>query len=95
MATEALRTVRDQFSEYVERVQKTHERVVVTKNGRPAAVLMSVEDLEGLEETLEILSNPTLLAELREAEEAIDAGHVVTGVDAVRALLDQRTTPNA
>ena len=41
---------------------------MITKHGRPAAVVLSVEDLESLEETLEILSDPTLLAEIREAE---------------------------
>ena len=40
MATEALRTVKDRFSEYVDRVEREHERVVVTRNGRPAAVLI-------------------------------------------------------
>jgi len=47
---------------------------VITKHGRPAAVLLSVEDLESLEETLEILSNQGLLADIREAEADIAQG---------------------
>jgi hypothetical protein len=39
---------------------RTHGRVVVTKHGQPAAVMLNVDDLESLEETLAILSNPTL-----------------------------------
>ena len=58
MTTESLRNVKERFSEFVDRVGRTHERITVTKNGRPAAVLISVEDLESLEETLAILSEP-------------------------------------
>ena len=63
-----LADVKNRLSEVVERVEREHGRVVITKHGRPAAVVLSVEDLESLEETLEILSDPTLLAEIREAE---------------------------
>ena len=62
------------------------ERVVVTRNGRPAAVLISPDDLDSLEETLELLSDQSAVKELVEAEAAVAAGDVVRGVDAVRAL---------
>ncbi len=48
-------------------VETTHERVVITKNGRPAAVLISYSDLESLEETLDILADPAALSEIRES----------------------------
>ncbi|THD75215.1 MAG: type II toxin-antitoxin system Phd/YefM family antitoxin [Phenylobacterium sp.] len=51
MTTEPLRSVRDHLSALVDRVEREHERVMITRNGRPAAVLISVEDLAGLEET--------------------------------------------
>lgn len=86
MATEALRTVRDRFSEYVERVEREHERVVVTRNGRPAAVLISPDDLESLEETLSVLADSEVVRALRGAQEAIARGDSVRGVEAVRAL---------
>lgn len=86
MTTEALRTVKDRFSEYVDRVQRHHERIVVSRNGRPAAVLMSIADLESLEETLDVLSDPEAVAELRAAAGEVERGEVVRGVDAVRAL---------
>ncbi len=86
MTTEALRTVKDRFSEYVDRVERQHERVVVTRNGRPAIVLISTEDLESLEETLAVLSDREVLAGLRESDDAVARGDVVRGVDAVRAL---------
>lgn len=86
MTTEALRTVRDRFSEYVDRVEREHERVVVTRNGRPAVVLISADDLAGLEETIAVLSDTEVMRAVAAAEAAVAAGDVVRGVDAVRAL---------
>jgi antitoxin YefM len=86
MSTESLRTVRDHLSEFVDRVQNHHERLVVTRNGRPAAVLISPEDLAQLEETIEVLSDSEALADIREADAAYARGDVVRGVDAVRGL---------
>jgi len=86
MTTEALRTVKDRFSEYVDRVERQHERVVVTKNGRPAVVLISTEDLDSLEETIAVLSDPDALAGIRVGDAAVARGDVVHGADAVRAL---------
>ena len=87
MTTDSLRNVKDRFSEFVDRVDREHERVIVTRNGRPAAVLISPDDLDSLEETLALMSDRTAIRELVEAEEAVRAGDVVRGVDAVRALL--------
>ncbi len=86
MTTESLRTVRDRFSDFVERVHSHHERIVITRNGTPAAVLMSPEDLESIEETLAILSDPDAMREIALAEREIAEGNVVRGVEAVRAL---------
>ena len=86
MSTESLRTVRDHLSEFVDRAEREHERVVLTRNGQPAAVLIGYEDLAALEETLEILGDPNARKELSEAEEAVASGDVVQGVEAVRSL---------
>lgn len=48
--------------------------MVITKHGRPAAVMLSLEDLESLEETLAILSDPDLLAAIGEADAEVEAG---------------------
>ena len=61
MTVEPLRDVRNHFSDVVDRVEHEHERVTVTRNGRPVAVIISPEDLEGLEETLAVLSDPEAL----------------------------------
>lgn len=86
MTTEALRTVKDRLSEFVDRVQREHDRVMITKNGTPAAVLISAADLEELEETIAVLSDRKAVRELREAERAVADGDVVRGVEAVRKL---------
>lgn len=86
MSTQPLRDVRDHFSDVIDRVEKEHERVTVTRNGRAAAVILSPEDLEQLEETLEVLSDPDALADIREADAAYARGDVVRGVKAVRKL---------
>lgn len=86
MSTESLRQVRDHLSEVVDRVEHEHERVTLTRNGRPAAVLISPDDLAQLEDTLEVLGDPEALAEIREADAAYARGDVVRGVNAARAL---------
>lgn len=86
MSVEQLRSVRDHLSEVVERVEKQHERVTITRNGRAAAVLISPEDLAELEETLSVLSDPEALADIREGDASYRSGDVLRGVDAVRRL---------
>ena len=67
-------------------MEHQHERVVVTRNGRPAAVIVSPEDLAQLQETIDVLSDPQALADIREADAAYARGDVVRGSDAVRQL---------
>lgn len=52
------------LSELAERVENEHERILVTRNGRPSFVLISPDDLESLEETLDIVRDPDLMASL-------------------------------
>lgn len=86
MSIEPLRSVRDHLSEFVDRAEREHERIIVTRNGRPAAVLLAYDDLAALEETLDVLSDPAALSDIREADAQVGRGDVVRGVDAVRAL---------
>jgi len=90
MSVEPLRTVRDHFSEFVDRAEREHERVVVTRNGRPAAVLIGYDDLASLEETLDVLSDPDALDAIRHAEAEVARGDVVRGSDAIKALHPRR-----
>src|SRR4051794_6995347 len=70
----SLADVKNRLSEVVERLEREHGRVVITKHGRPAAVVLSIDDLEGLEETLEILSDKALMRRIRKAQAEIAAG---------------------
>ena len=69
-----LAEVKNRLSEVVDRLEREHGRVVITKHGRPAAVMLSLEDLESLEETLAVLSDPELVAAIREADAEVAAG---------------------
>ena len=51
----------------MDEVQAKRETVVITKHGHPAAVVISVEDLESLEQTLDVMDSEALLADIREA----------------------------
>jgi prevent-host-death family protein len=59
-----LADVKNRLSEVVDRLQREHGRVVITKHGHPAAVVISVEDLE---ETLDVMGSEALLGDIREA----------------------------
>lgn len=74
MTITSLATVKAQLSAFVDSVHGTHERVTITRNGEPAAVLISPEDLESLEETIAVLSDPDAMAEIAEARAAIARG---------------------
>jgi len=86
MVNEPLPTVQDRFSEFVECVSAYRERVVIIRDGTPTAVLMSLEDLKSLEETLAILGDTEAVAELVAAHRAYLEGDVVRGADAVKTL---------
>jgi prevent-host-death family protein len=53
------------LSELADRVELQHDRILVTRNGRPSFVLLSPDDLESLEESLDILRNDELMESLR------------------------------
>ena len=53
------------LSELIENVYSTDEEITITKNGRPAAVLISPEEFENLKETVEIKSNHDLMNEIK------------------------------
>jgi antitoxin YefM len=77
---------RTRLSELFDEVEQRHEHMVITRNGHPAAVLLSAGEYEALEETLEILNDEDTLAALRESEQDVQAGRVF-GLDSVRREL--------
>src|ERR1700733_10368112 len=85
-----LASVKARFSELVDRVQRQQDRVVVTRNGQPAAVLVSTDDLESLEETLALMSDRSLMAQIRASEKAAAAGDPGVELDELRRDLKRR-----
>lgn len=73
-----LAQIKARLSEVVDKVEDQHERIILTRNGRPAAVLISPEDLEALEDTLDLLSDPKAREEIEGARKEIAAGQ---GID--------------
>jgi antitoxin YefM len=89
MATLPLSEVKSRLSEIAEEVAATHQRVQITKNGRDYVVLLAAEDLESIEATLELLSDPAAQSRLASAEQDIVRADVLDEA-AVRALLTAR-----
>jgi antitoxin YefM len=69
-----LAEVKAHLSELVGRVGSQHERVTVTVHGRPSAVLVAVDDLESLEETIAVLSDAATLRALAESDAELARG---------------------
>jgi prevent-host-death family protein len=69
-----LAEVKAHLSELVSRVSAEHDRVTVTVHGRPSAMLLAVEDVAALEETIAILSDAETMKQLIEAEAEIARG---------------------
>ena len=83
-----LADVKNRLSEVVDRLEREHGRVVITRHGHPAAVMMSVEDLESLEETLDIMDSAELLTAIRAslAEVAAEGAEVLSKDEALRLI---------
>ena len=63
-----------QLSELADRVEGQHDRILVTRNGRPSFVLLSPDDLESLEETLDIVRDDKFRASIRRSRREAAAG---------------------
>jgi antitoxin YefM len=78
------------LSELARRVRGQHERITLTRNGEPEAVLVSVDDLEGLELTLEILADAEAVARIGESLADLGRGEQGVDLDTVRQDLARR-----
>jgi prevent-host-death family protein len=89
MAVLPLSEVKSRLSELADEVHRTHERLEVTRNGREYVVLMAASDLESLEATIELLSDPEAQARIVQSERELAAGEQAT-VDELRDLMEER-----
>jgi antitoxin YefM len=81
--------------ELARRVRERHERITLTRNGKPQAGLLSVDDLEGLEMSLEILSDTDAVARISESLEALGRGEPGASVATVGQDLGRRRVTGA
>ena len=89
MTTISLADAKARLSAVLDEVRDTHERVVITRNGRPEAVILAVSELEALEETLDLLCTPGALEEIRAAEAEVARGEAIDAEE-LRRLMDER-----
>jgi antitoxin YefM len=86
MEIRSLSDLKSHLSEYADRAELEHEQFTITRNGRPAVVMVSADEWESLQETLFWLSQPGIHESLAAAEEDIAAGRVYTEVEVRRSL---------
>ncbi len=65
MKTLPLSEAKSQLSGLVEQVRALEQQVMITRNGRPAAVLVSAEEFERWKETIEVRGDAALMKEIR------------------------------
>lgn len=90
MITLPLSEVKARLSEIADEVDRTHERVHVTRNGREYVVLVSAADLDSLEATIELLSDAPAVARLQAADDAVAAGDLTTSEEMAELIQRRR-----
>lgn len=90
MTAMPLSEVKARLSEIAEEVNRTHERVHVTRNGREYVVLLSAEDLESLEATIELLRDNSAMVRVREADVAATADDLTTAEGMAKLMAERR-----
>ncbi len=84
---------RNRLSELIDEVERTHERIEITRHGHAVAVLISSDDLAALEETLDVLSSPEAMRQLGESRDAIEAGDVLDAHELAALMAKRKRSP--
>ena len=61
-----LSEVKTKLSELVDVVERRDEPITITRNGKPVAIIVSKDEYDGWQETVEILRDPQFLKEIRD-----------------------------
>lgn len=77
---------RSELTKILDELARQHEHFVITRNGLPAAVVMSPAEYEAIQETVEVLQDAELLRALRRSERDVKAGRVFAWKDVKRDL---------
>jgi len=88
--TVPVRELRANLSELLDAVADRRDHVLVTRNGRPAAALVPIDEYEALEETADVLSDPAALAALEQGLAELDRGELTALEDLRRELAARR-----
>lgn len=75
--------VKARLPELVSSVQEREEEIVVTRNGKPAAVLINYSEYERLKETLDVLSDPQLMDQVEQSRAFYASGRKGLGFEDV------------
>lgn len=86
MKTLPLTEARKDLSKIVDEVSNVHEHITITRQGKPAAVVMSADEFESWQETIEILDDPDAMAAIRRGLKDIKAGRVRPLEDVLKRL---------
>ncbi len=84
MTTVPLSEAKTHLARLLAEVEELGEGVTITRSGRPAGVLLSIEEYEGLIETLDILADSKLMASLRKGLRDAEAGRTATDAEVWR-----------
>jgi len=93
MPTLPVADARAQLSRLIDEATTTHERFEITRNGRRAAVLMSSDDYDTLQETITVLSDAALLTAHHEGVAAIEAGDYLDADQLAHAMREAGRPP--
>ena len=73
----AISDARATLPELVTKINEKFDRAVITVNGQPKVVMLSIEELESLEETAEILAIPHIKEDIKKSREQINNGEFI------------------
>lgn len=69
---------RETLTDLVDKASRLFHEFIITVNGKPAAVLLSVAEYESLKETADVLSDKELVKQLIKSEKEISDGNYIT-----------------
>ena len=93
MLTLPVADARSRLSKLIDEATTTHQRFEITRNGHRAAVLLSADDYDTLQDTITVLSDPALLSAHQEGKAAIEAGDYLDADQLAHAMREAGRLP--
>jgi antitoxin YefM len=82
----------NRLCELVDQLQRTHDRVEITRDGRTLAVLISPAELAALEETVDVLTSREAMRQLAESRQAVEAGDVLNAKELANLMASRASS---